>query len=215
MSSLRKLEVEEANMKVENGRLIIEIDSNLEKLLGIRKTELSKVNVGDVIKSATDIEYIVLEHLENGTTRVIRKDIMTNQMKFDNTRNNFAISSIRKYLNDDYFKNEIIPGFGESNVVEHEVDLLSLDGFDDYGKCSVKVGLLTIDDYRKYHKNCLKENLDTYWWLSTPDSTPSGYGDCCVQYVNGNGGVGYGDCIWDGGVRPDLILKSNIFVSLA
>lgn len=210
-----KINVDNANMRIEGGKLIIDIDSNIEKLLGINKTELSKVSVGRVIKSLDDVEYIVLEHFGNGTTRVIRKELLEDRLKFDDECNNFRKSSINKYLNNEYYKNEVVPGFGENNVLDHEVDLLSLDGLDDYDKTSVKVGLLTIDDYRKYRKNCLKENMDSWWWLSTPDSTPSGYGDGYVQCVGDSGGVNCGGCGWGRGVRPDFILKSSIFVSLA
>jgi hypothetical protein len=208
-----KINVDNANMRIEGGKLIIDIDSDIEKLLGINKTELSKILVGRVIKSLTDVEYIVLEHYENGTTRVIRKELLEDTLKFDDECNDFRKSSINKYLNGEYYHNEVIPGFGENNVLDHEVDLLSLDGLDDYDKTAVKVGLLTIDDYRRYRKNCLKENMDSSWWLSTPDSTPSGYGDGYVQCVRDGGSVGYGGYGWDRGVRPDLLLKSNIFVS--
>lgn len=208
------ISVEKTNMRIENGKLIIDIDSNIEKLLGINKTELSKVAVGEVFKSLTDIEYIVLEHYENGTTKVIRKELLQEKLKFDDERNNFTNSSINEFLNNEYYKNEAIPEFGENNIVDHEIDLLSLDGLDDYGKATVKVGLLTIDDYRKYRKNCFKENMKNWWWLATPDSTPSGYGDGCVQCVDDDGGVSCCGCGWYGGVRPDLLLKSSIFVSL-
>lgn len=209
-----QLTINETNMKIENGKLIINIDSNLEKLLGIDKVELSKVEPGQVIKSDIGIEYIVLEQCNNGATRVIRKDLLPERKEFDSNSNNFATSSLRKYLNDEYYKEEIVPGFGECSVIEHDIDLLSLDGFDDYGTCGVKVGLLTIDDYRKYHKNLLKDNMDSWWWLSTPDSTPTGYGDGFVRFVSSRGNVYYDGYRYDKGVRPDLILKSNIFVSL-
>lgn len=210
-----QITVKETDMKVENGRLIINIDSDLEKLLGINKVVLSSVKPGQVIKNAIGIEYIVLEHLDNGSTRIIRKDLLPERMKFDDDNNNFSTSSLNKYLNDKYYREEVIPGFGDGTVVVHNVDLLSLDGLDDYGTCDTKVGLLTIDDYRRYRKNCLKENMDSWWWLSTPDSTPSGYGGGYVQYVGGGGDVSYRGCgCWNGGVRPDFALQSSIFVSL-
>lgn len=210
-----QITVKETDMKVENGRLIINIDSDLEKLLGINKVVLSSVKPGQVIKSAIGIEYIILEHLDNGSTRIIRKDLLPERMKFDNDNNNFSTSSLNKYLNDKYYREEVIPGFGDGTVVVHNVNLLSLDGLDDYRICDTKVGLLTIDDYRRYRKNCLKENMDSWWWLSTPDSTPSGYGGDCVQYVSDGGGVGCGGYDrWGRGVRPDFALQSSIFVSL-
>jgi len=210
-----QITVNETNMKVENGRLIIRIDSNIEKMLGINKVELSTIKPGQVIKSVTGIEYIVLEQFGCGGTKVIRKDLLSEGMRFDSYNNNFATSSLNKYLNGEYYNSEIISGFGENSIVDQDLNLLSLDGLDDYGTCKVKVGLLTIDDYRKYRKDCLKDNMDSWWWLSTPDSTPSGYGTGYVQCVRSDGRVGYGGCDYGKGVRPFFILKSNIFVSLA
>lgn len=205
-----QITVKETDMKVENGRLIINIDSDLEKLLGINKVVISSVKPGQVIKSAIGIEYIVLEHLDNGSTRIIRKDLLPERMKFDDDNNNFSSSSLNKYLNDNYYREEVIPGFGDGTVVVHNVNLLSLDGLDDYGTYDTKVGLLTIDDYRRYRKNCLKENMDSWWWLSTPDSTPSGYGSDCVRYVCGDGCVDYNDYNnWNKSVRPALRWKTK------
>lgn len=173
--------------------------------------KLLEVPVGGIIKSSIGVEYIVLEHNLDGT-RVLRKVLLNNQMEFDSINNNYANSDIDKYLNDEYLKNEIIPGFGEESVVDRDINLWSLDGFNDYGHHTTKIGLLTLDDYRKYHKNILNKNMESCWWLSTPDSTPSGTGDRYVRYVDSVGGVGYRDCGCIRGVRPDLILKSSIFV---
>ena len=51
--------------------------------------------------------------------------------------------------------------------------MLSLDGLEDYGTSIDDISLLTVNEYRKYRK-ILGSNLDNWWWLITPDSTPSG-----------------------------------------
>lgn len=180
-----------------------------------QQKKLLEVPVGRIIKSSIGVEYIVLEHNLDGT-RVIRKDLLNNRMEFDSSNNNYATSDVDRYLNGEYLKNEIIPGFGEESVMDRDINLWSLDGFDDYGHHTTKIGLLTLDDYRKYHKNILNKNMENWWWLSTPDSNPSctGTGDCCVLCVCSYGDVSYDSCDYDRGVRPDLILKSSIFVYL-
>lgn len=40
--------------------------------------------------------------------------------------------------------------FGQNRIIEHTVNLLSMDGTDEYGTSTDKVSLLTIDQYRKY-----------------------------------------------------------------
>ena len=183
-----------------NTQIIIDLPSN--------KVELSTLLPGDTFKS-NDVEYIVLEQFGNGTTGVITKELLKDGMRFESDNNNWKTSNIRRKLNEEYLK-ELV--FGEENIVEHTVDLLSLDGLNDYGPSTDKVRLLTIDQYRKYRK-ILGENKDKWWWLSTPDSTPTGYGSGLVRCVGSGGDVGCGWCGRVRGVRPFCILKSSIFVS--
>ena len=170
--------------------------------------ELSSLKPGEVFKK-NGTEYIVCEHFENGSTAIIRKECLEDGMEFGDT-NNWAESGLRKFLNNEYLKN-ISDDFSQDNILDHEVDLLSLDGYDDYGRTTDKVSVLTIDQYRKYHK--FIGNVDRWNWLATPDSTPSGTDASGVLVVNGGGGVGWtcsGGC---GGVRPFFLLKSSISVS--
>lgn len=192
------------NNKDGSTQIVIDLASNGNKV------ELSTLKPGDIFKS-NDVEYIVLEHFDNYTTGIIRKELLESNMKFDSDNNNWKTSYIREFLNGDYLKT-LNNSFGKDNIIEHTVDLLSLDGLDDYKTSTDKVSLLTIDQYRNYRK-ILGENKNNGWWLSTPNSTPSGYGSGVVRYVDSDGDV---DCNWCdgvGGVRPFCILKSSIFVS--
>ena len=173
---------------------------------------LSNLKPGTIFKGETGTEYILLE-LEGDKAGIIRKDLLPDEMKFG-SNNNFNGSGVDKYLNNTYIK-ELEEDFGIENILDNEFDLLSMDGFNDYGKVIRKVGLLDFNRYRKYHSTALKENMPDWWWLIDPDSTTSGCGSGCVQYVNGSGGVDCYDCDWDNlAVRPFFFLKSSIFVSL-
>lgn len=202
-----QITVNETDMQIKDGKLIININSDSEKVLNSNKMVLSFVELGDIING----KYIVLEHFSDGTTAVIRKDLLEDSMEFGDSNNDWRESNVRKYLNDDYLK-EIEKEFGVDNIVEHTTNLLSMDGLDDYRTCRDKVGLLDIDQYRKYRK-VLGRDMDRWWWLLTPDSTPSGWSARYVQCVDLDGGVNYGayGCSWS--VRPFCILKSSIFVS--
>lgn len=172
------------------------------------RTELSHLDPGDVFEK-NGIEYIVCEQFENGRTAAVRKECLDVTMKFGNN-NNWKESIWRKYLNDTYLA-EIENIFGKENIVEHEVDLTSLDGFDDYGTSVDKVSAMNIDRYRKYHKHI--GNTGKWYYLSTPDSTPSGTGFSRVQYVRGDGGVDWDYAGDVGSVRPFFILNSNVLVT--
>lgn len=208
-----QISVKEANMKVEGGKLIINIDSDLERLLGINNVVLSSVEPGKIIKGKTGREYIVFKHEASGTTQILRKDLLEDNIVFDDDSNNLETSSLLNYLNTTYIK-EVEEDFGAENIIEHETNLLSLDGLDDYGTIKSKISLLTLDDYRCGRKNkVITENMERAWWLATPDSTPSGYSARCVRCVGSGGDVCYYGCDWDCGVRPFFSLKSSIFVS--
>ena len=188
----------------ENGNTQIVID------LARNRVELSTLKAGEVF-TKNNVAYIVLDQLRNESTAVIRKELLKDTMKFDSDDNNWKTSNIRKYLNGNYLK-ELNDVFGEDNIIEHTVDLLSLDGLDDYGTSTDKVSLLNIDQYRKYRK-VIGENKDNWWWLLTPNSTPSGCGSDDVRYVCSDGDVDYFWCDYSRAVRPFFILKSSIFVS--
>ena len=170
--------------------------------------ELSSLKPGEVFKK-NGTEYIVCEHFENGSTAIIRKECLEDGMEFGDT-NNWVESGIRKFLNGQYLKN-ISDDFGRDNILDHEVDLLSLDGYDDYGRTTDKVSVLTVDQYRKYHK--FIGNIDRWNWLATPYSTPSGTGASGVQIVCDGGYVRWSYSDACNGVRPFFLLKSSISVS--
>lgn len=188
--------------------MVNNVDGNIEIVILKKKIDIDLLTLksGEVFK-INGVEYIALEQLNNNQTAVIRKELLEENMMFGSDNNNWKISDIRKRLNEEYLK-EIENIFGKDKIVDHTVDLLSLDGLEDYGTSIDKVSLLTIDQYRKYRR-VLGENLDSWWWLVTPNSTPTGYGSRCVQCVDSDGNVCCGDCGWgDGGVRPFFILKS-------
>ena len=181
-------------------QIIIDMPKNNESVL-------KDLNPGDTFVK-NDVEYIICEHFENGGTAVIRKECLKDSMKFGEA-NNWAKSGIRKFLNSKYLEN-ISNTFGLDNILDHEVDLLSLDGYDDYGKTADKVSVLTIDKYRKYHK--FIGNVGQQNWLSTPDSTPSGTGASCVRCVVSDGYVDRYYIDYACGVRPFFVLKSDVLV---
>lgn len=181
-------------------------NGNIQIIINTKKSDIDLLALkAKNIFSVNNVEYIVLEQLSGNKTAVIRKELLGNNMKFGDN-NNWKTSDVRRKLNGEYLR-EIEEAFGKDRIVEHTVDLLSLDGLDDYGTSVDKVSLLTIDQYRKYRK-ILGDNMKYPWWLVTPDSIPSGHPSNCVQCVGSNGDVGCCDFDYDGGVRPFFIIQS-------
>lgn len=193
----------------------ITVNGNKEKIeiiidLANKDFKLSKgLKPGDTFKDKNGDEYILLYYLPNGDAAILRKEPLK-KMKFG-SNNNYNGSDIDKYLCEKYLP-ELERKFGKDNLVEHEVDLLSLDGEDDYGKIKRKVSLLTLDEYR-VNKKAIKEYIKESFFLATPNSTPSGYGSNGVQVVYSDGYVYFDWYGGDGSVRPRFVLKSTIFES--
>lgn len=190
-----------------------EKDNGIQILIGIisEKIQLSELKQYEHFFDNDGEEYILCENFEDGTASVLRADLLDKKMRFGKN-NNWGESDWRGYLNGEYL--ELLKRkFGSENIVEHKVNLTSMDGFDDYGYTMDKVAIRTFDEFRETSKGVkLVNNLEL---LATPNQTPSRGDDSCVQTVNGVGGVGCNDCDWGGyGVRPFFFLKSSIFVSL-
>ena len=170
---------------------------------------LEKVGVGEVF-SVAGFEFIKF-YDENGNTVAVAKDSWFNSTFGRN--NNLAESKILKRL-----KEEVLPkieaAIGAENVVEHEVDLLSLDGSEKWGKIKGKISLPTFDFYRKHVKIFDKHKVNGWWWLATPDTTSEHLNDDWVRCVSPNGIIDYNYCNFrNSGVRPFLIFVSSISVS--
>ena len=130
---------------------------------------------------------------------------------FDENSSDWKESSLRSYLNNEFYK-KVTKEIGEDNIVAFKRDLLSLDGQEEYGETDDFVSLLTVDEYRKYRKHI--PNTNEWWWLITPWSTPCNEYSKSVTVVSPSGYVDFNFCRNNcGGVRPVCIFSSSIFES--
>ena len=121
--------------------------------------------------------------------------------------NNYATSNVRSKLQECDFAKKLQKKYGDK-LVPITTNLLSLDGLDDYSIVEGDIlAIPTIDLYRECRKNI--PNHNTWYWLCTPNSTPSGCGSGGVQYVGSYGGVSYGWCNGCEAVRPFFILRNT------
>lgn len=184
--------------------------AKLKIALGINGKLLSDCAIGEVANIA-GIDWIVLDK-GNDSVLCLAKDFVYKNVKFDDNTNNYANSKIRKKLNGELLK-KIASVVGDEAILETEIDLISDDGLDDYGKATDKIGLLTADMYRKYNRIIEKHKVDNWWWLATPYSTSHRGYSCAVRCVDYDGTLSNGGCSGNGGVRPFCTFKSSIFTS--
>ena len=173
------------------------------------KVELSTLNPGETFKIGKN-DFIVLEQSE-GKTSVISKGFMAEDVVFDNNSKDYNASNLKKVIEVDI--QPIIEKYvGAENIVEHEVDLTSVDMQTDFKPCKCKVRPITFDESRKYNNFLVNEDLDGWWWTCTPWSTEKRGYKYSISVVSPSGRICYNSYYNINGVRPFCILKSNIFV---
>lgn len=171
------------------------------------KERLTGLKVGDYFEVA-GTKWRILDIKPCGY--VCLSDALEERKIFDSETNNWKLSSLREYLNNDFYK-KIADEIMEKNILPFGRDLLSLDGQTEYGNCTDYVSLLSIDDYRLYRK--LIPNNEQWWWLLTPWSTPCNGYETQVSVVSPSGYIGDGHCDCSYGVRPLCIFSPNLFES--
>ena len=183
------------------------------------EVKLNTLRRGDTFALA-GINWKVLKEIELASSGAVQsyfceatEDIF--QAPFDeNGNNNWNNASLRKRLNGDFLDalEKEHPGILEFVVPTYR-DLTADDGLTDYGSCLDKVTMLTANEYRDTRD--FHPAPELWRWLITPDGTPLSSGTSYVRYVNTAGSLDYYDaCKSSGGVRPALILKSDILVSI-
>ena len=189
-----------------------ELVKQLEEAEKANKVQLSELKPGEVFKIGKH-DFIVLEHdIRNHTTKVISKNFMAKNAVFDEDTRDYNKSNLKKVI-----ENEIQPiieaEFGANNLVEHTVDLTSVDMQHEFEPCTCKVRPITFDEARQYNNLLVNEELNDCWWTCTPWSTAERSWAYAIAVVHSSGDFyNYNYDVFNG-VRPVCILKSNIFVS--
>lgn len=187
-----------------------ELVKKLEEEEKQSKVQLSTLNQGEIFKIG-EYDFIVLEQCEERTA-VISKGFMAENVKFDEDSRNYKESNLKKVI-ENLIQPVIEVEVGSKNLIEHEVDLTSVDMQDEFGGFKCKVRPITFDEARLYNNLLVNKNLNDWWWTCTPWSTGGREWKYSIAVVAPAGSVGDSVCNGSLGVRPFCILKSNIFVS--
>lgn len=173
-----------------------------------KKKYIGTPEIGKVIELA-GMDWLILDKTEKGYFAILN-GFDGKEKTFDSDSNNWVSSKLRNELNARFLK-KITDELGKDAVIEFDRDLLSMDGQTEYGHCKDKISFLTVDEYRKYRK--LLTNMDKWWWLLTPWSTPVNDFSTTNTVVSPSGNVLRNYCFSEVGVRPACIFSSSIFES--
>lgn len=158
-------------------------------------------------------EYIVLKQMQSqGQTMIISADFMAENIKYDQESTNYTESDLKAMIETDILP-IVVADFGTDNIIDHEVDLTTVDMQGDFGTCKCKIRPLTFDEAREFNDLLVKEELPDWYWTCTPWSTEKRGWKYSIAVVSPSGGFDGSNRDRSLGVRPFCILKSNIFVS--
>lgn len=175
------------------------------------KVRLSELKPGEVLKVG-EHDFIVLDQdAYSQTTKVISKEFMAEDVVFDRNTKDYNKSSLKKMIEAD-IQPIIENALGAENLVEHKVNLTSVDMQHEIEDCVCKVRPITFDEARKYNDLLVNKDLGNWWWTCTPWSTKERGLEYSIAVVSPSGSIDYRYYGSRGGVRPFCILKSHIFV---
>lgn len=189
-----------------------ELVRKLEKAEKANKVQLSELQPGETFKIGKH-DFIVLEQNGcSGTTNVISKDFMAEDIVFDDDTRDYNKSNLKRVI-EKGIQPVIEAGIGAENIIEQVVSLTSVDMQDEFKPCYCKVRPITFDEARKYNNLLVNKELNDLWWTCTPWSTADRNYKYAIAVVTPSGFINNYCCNYYFGVRPFCILKSNIFVS--
>lgn len=196
-------EAEEEILKIQFQEFIKNFSNNKPT----KEIQLNDVEPGGIF-SVGDFEVIALEHSGN-TTVCLLKNYYDRLIQFDATSNNWINSNIEYVLNTDFY-HSLAKAVGKNNIVEHSVEIITDDGFTDYGRTKDYISIFSTDLHRKYRT--IVDNgraLDKWIWTLTPLAKNS----CYLRYIEGLSGILRSViCDTEGRSRPYFFLDSGITV---
>lgn len=196
--------------ELEQARELVRMLEEREKASAI---QLCTAERGRRIIGKSGCVYIVLKQMpEQEQTMVIADDLMAEGVTFDEDTTNYAESSLKERIERDVLPS-VEADFGADSLIEHVVDLTTVDMQKDFGTCRCKVRPMTFDEAREHNNLLVKEDLPDWYWTCTPWSTEKRGWKYSIAVVSPRGDVSSIGCYCSRGVRPVLYLKSNIFVS--
>lgn len=165
---------------------------------------------------------VILEHFPNGKTLLASAEsigdrpftvrpFVYNRATPEPSANNFAFSTLRFDLNDDFLSAVDDAGVIPVNrIADTAWDLSDHDGGNRYGSATCKIGLLSEAQVRKYYDAGLLQ-IEDWEWTITPFAGFA-YG---ARYVISDGSLSSSDA-WGGyfGVRPAFVVDSEICLLL-
>lgn len=180
--------------------------------------KLAKLSPGRIFNFAGE-KFVVMEQRDGAAFVLLaqsKESCPFNDKDDAENRNDYTCSTLKERI-DKWV--EALPRTSEeaAAILPFEVDLSCTDRSKSYGTITVKAAPLTLWQYGQF-KELIPLNEDDWYWLVTPWACRwlrSPYtGNDGVCHVYSDGSCGYGGASDSYGIRPALLLNSDLLVSL-
>ena len=187
----------------------------IEKLLGYKvklvpKKRTKVVNIPDgEVFSIGETEFVVLK----GGVKVlaIAKEAIGESL-FDTNYNSYANSKLQTNHALHQFRQMLIKEIGEKDLLMRRVDLLSDNGFYDYGSLNELAAPMTIDEFKQYSAILENHKLIGNWWLATPHGTWEHNQSQEACYITPDNMIEHAKCDTSMKIRPMICLNCSTIV---
>lgn len=181
--------------------------------------KLAKLSPGRIFNFAGE-KFVVMEQRDGAAFVLLaqsKESCPFNDKDDAENRNDYTHSTLKERI-DKWV--EALPRTSEeaAAILPFEVDLSCTDRSKSYGTITVKAAPLTLWQYGQF-KELIPLNEDDWYWLVTPWAcwwlrSPYTGGTLSVWLVRSGGSCGGGGASNSYGIRPALLLNSDLLVSL-
>lgn len=181
--------------------------------------KLAKLSPGRIFNFAGE-KFVVMEQRDGSTFVLLaqsKESCPFNDKDDAGNRNDYTRSTLKERI-DKWV--EALPRTSEeaAAILPFEVDLSCTDRSKSYGTITVKAAPLTLWQYGQF-KELIPLNEDDWYWLVTPWAcrwlrSPYTSDTGNVWYVRTNGSCSNSYASYSRGIRPALLLNSDLLVSL-
>ena len=181
--------------------------------------KLAKLSPGRIFNFAGE-KFVVMEQRDGAAFVLLaqsKESCPFNDKDDAENRNDYTRSTLKERI-DKWV--EALPRTSEeaAAILPFEVDLSCTDRSKSYGTITVKAAPLTLWQYGQF-KELIPLNEDDWYWLVTPWAcrwlrSPSTSGTSVVWVVHSSGYGGSNGASSSFGIRPALLLNSDLLVSL-
>lgn len=181
--------------------------------------KLAKLSPGRIFNFAGE-KFVVMEQRDGAAFVLLaqsKESCPFNDKDDAENRNDYTRSTLKERI-DKWV--EALPRTSEeaAAILPFEVDLSCTDRSKSYGTITVKAAPLTLWQYGQF-KELIPLNEDDWYWLVTPWAcrwlrSPHAGGASGVWSVSSSGDCSGSDASYSFGIRPALLLNSDLLVSL-